>query len=272
MHRNIGTKILYLLMISSFFAALCPGPGLSEPENLDVKVFDVNYADLESLRDVVLDLKSEAGKVSIDKSSNTLIVMDRYESLQKISLIIERLDARPAQVEITAVIAEVSDLVQNEIGIIAATSILPFDRYQVLLRLLESDTTSNKRSEMTVRTVSNKPAMIRASVSEIFGHVAIWRGEDREIIAPLTIEAGDSLEVLPRVNNDGTILVRVSPVSGTLLDDGSISEKSILTEVIVNDKETIALGGVKESEDVRGRGRRTGRTDVLMFLTVEVVK
>jgi type II secretory pathway component GspD/PulD (secretin) len=243
-----------------------------QPEELEVRVIEIQYGNARSLQDIVEHLKGPKGKLSVDSRTNSLVVVDSPKNIERIAEVIEKLDIRQKQVEIKVVIADVTDDFLKASGIVASKVIIPENNFIAVFGLLSSDQGTSVRSQMSVRTLNNKPARIQVTADEILGHVIYWYGDDKEIVAPIALKTGDVLEVLPRVNDDGTILVELSPSQSALTDDGDFYEKSMTTQVLINDGDTIALGGLDAGRRETGRrpfftGRARKKQRVMMFLT-----
>ena len=272
-------RILFLaVFIYTVLAA-----ALLRADELELKIFEIQRGDAHPMYEIVKDLKSAEGRMSVDSNTNSLIVVDYPKNIKRIQEIIERLDVKSKQVKIDVVITEVTDLFLEEAGISSSQVVIPSDEYAVVLNLLKSGKNSHVRTEMTIRTLSNKPAVIQATVDEIFGHIiAMHTDTDRDFIFPIYAKTGDYLEVLPRVNNDGTITVTLRPSSGGFEEDGILHEKTALTQVVVDSGNTMVIGGVsKDKRETRkeglpflgsplSRGDTKEREKVLMFLTATI--
>jgi type II secretory pathway component GspD/PulD (secretin) len=148
---------------------------------------------------------------------------------------------------------------------------------------LREEESSDIRTEMTVTTLSNSPAKVQGVAEEVLGASIVWYGHDKLILAPVTMTAGDVLEVLPRVNSDGTILVKLAPSKSAFEEGQTMSAQGVITEVVINDGDTIVISGLEEGTG-RSAGQRTsflgiplssGRqraaNSVVMFLTARVM-
>ncbi len=262
-------KITGLLLIFILLpAVLC----LSQGDELDLEIFKVQYTSAEKLYGAVKDMKSDRGKITADEHSNTIIVVDYPLNIKRIAEVLKNIDIRPAQVKIDVIVTEMSAELISRVGISSFQAVVPAAEYGAVLELLRSSNSSRIRTDMTVRTLSNSPAVIQAVKDEIFGHVTtIHRhdGEESEYSYPLLAETGNFLEVLPRVNSDGTIMVTVRPETGRLDDDGQLLSRTALTQVLINNGDTIVLGGVEADETGTG-GLSKKITRTVMFLTATV--
>ena len=86
-------------------------------EKLYLKVFEINYESVESLRDNLKSIKSERGSIDLNTRTNTLIIQETKDKLAEMEKLIEILDKRTPQVLIEARIVEVSHTYAKELGI-----------------------------------------------------------------------------------------------------------------------------------------------------------
>ncbi|MBL8920917.1 MAG: type IV pilus secretin PilQ [Myxococcaceae bacterium] len=84
---------------------------------LSVQLVPVNYATAEDMALRVKEVLSERGKVTVDIRTNTLIVNDLPENMQKVRAMVASLDLQTPQVLIEARIVEANIRQQREIGI-----------------------------------------------------------------------------------------------------------------------------------------------------------
>jgi type II secretory pathway component GspD/PulD (secretin) len=253
-------------------------------QRTELKILKIKYRPADELFAVVEHLQSKDGNVSVDPNTNSLIISDYPRNIEQMTRIVNELDVLPKQVEINVMVAEVTDRLLRDIGISTGQLIIPSGEFEAIAHLINTSEEETVRSQMTVRTMSHRSARVQVRVDEFFGHTVTHIGSDKTIVTPETRSAGDMLEVLPRVMNDESIMVMLMPSRSAFRDDESMYESSILTEVVVNNGDTIALGGVdavrtqtgKTSDALLDYSLSTARTDehkkVVMFLTVTIVK
>lgn len=82
-----------------------------------VKVIPVNYANVEELAKQVPAFLSKDGKVVVDQRSNTILVTDRDNVLEKVERIIKALDLQPNQVLIEGKIVEAQEQFSSFVGV-----------------------------------------------------------------------------------------------------------------------------------------------------------
>jgi len=238
---RLGVKKL-IVFIAFFF--MLTATALSQTTDMETKVLKIKHGNAESLYPIAESLKSKDGKLIVDANTNSLIIVDRPKKIAEITNVMEQLDTAQKQIEIKVVIAETTNELLDEIGMNSGRLVIPSGSFNAVLNALNTDEGTNIRSQMTVKTVSNQPAIIQATVDEIFGTVVTRYDDDMTVVTPLTIQTGDMLEVLPRANNDGTITVTLRPSASKLEESGAVAKKAVLTQVVVKDGDTVAIGGV----------------------------
>ena len=84
---------------------------------LQVRLIPVNFATADSLKSQLADTLTERGSVSVDARTNSLIVKDTPEALQRAEHLVRRLDTETPQVQIESRIVEASVNFTREVGI-----------------------------------------------------------------------------------------------------------------------------------------------------------
>lgn len=89
-----------------------------EQEPLLTKVFPISFANIDDLANITKEyLSKDRGRISKDTRTNSLIVKDTDEVIERIKKIVELLDAQTPQVLIESKIVEVSERYTKEIGL-----------------------------------------------------------------------------------------------------------------------------------------------------------
>lgn len=237
-----------------------------------------------------------------DDETNTLLVMATPGDYDKVMQAIKRLDILALQVLVEATIVEVNledelryglqwffkssaggKNVRGTLGqfpIVTPTDLSPtgslnvFDATgtRVLLDLLAADSKINVISSPTLMVLDNHTATIRVGdqvpvrTSETTNTSGVInQPEDPSALVTSTIQYRDTgvlLEVKPRVNNGGLIVLEitqeVNDVSATAtsgIDSPTINQRRITTNVAIQSGETLVLGGlIKESNDRSNQG------------------
>lgn len=86
-------------------------------EHLETRMLPINYASAKEVQDIVKELLSKKGSVSSDTRTNTLVIRDVPENVDKLAEVIHRLDSKTPVVMIEAKIVEVSTSFSRELGV-----------------------------------------------------------------------------------------------------------------------------------------------------------
>ena len=252
-------------------------------DNLEVKIFKINYGSAEALIEVANSLKGPQGKVSFDCHSNSLIVMDVPEYLEKISQVLKNLDVQQKQVELRVAIIEATDSALEEMGISRAQVIIPSFKINAILGFIKSHQDAQVSSQMLVRTISGQPAQIQVAKDAVYEEEVIRFPDGTQTASYIREPVGEFLEATPRVHSDNeTITVTLRPSSSSLQDDSTIYEKSIFTQVNINDGDTIVIGGLDADTSIRKQDtslfgspffkrEKKENKKTVMFLTVRIL-
>jgi general secretion pathway protein D len=264
-----------------------------------------------------------AGIVQADPSSNSLIITAPENVYNSLRAVIDKLDARRAQVFVEALIAEVTLDKAAEFGVqwqsplsnanpnravvggvnfgsggsnivnLATGSTLPATGFNLgllrritvggkeiagltaLARVLESDVNANILSTPNLLTMDNEEAKIVIGknvpfITGSYAQAAATTGGSVSVNPFQTIERKDvglTLKVKPQVAEGGTvklqILQEVSSIQDTTNQAGIITNKrSIESTVLVDDGETIVLGGLIQDDVQDGVDKVPGLGDI----------
>ena len=232
----------------------------------------------------------KAPSVVADVENNALLISTTSKEYKRIELILHRLDVLPTQVMIEAVIAEVklndelkfglrwavesgkfrfnlSDVASGFAGASlpgAAWSFVSSD-LQVTLNALASITDVNIVSSPNIMALNNQKATLQVGdqVPIVTQQSAGVVTANAPVVNSVTLkDTGIILSVLPRVNASGRVLLdidqEVSSVVKTTtsgIDSPTIQQRKLSTKVIVNDGESIALGGLIQERNTLDRGQ-----------------
>ncbi|WP_457572286.1 type IV pilus secretin PilQ [Desulfovulcanus sp.] len=264
-------------------AALRARESIKNLEPLKREYIQINYATAAQLEPKVKEFLSPRGKITFDERTNQLIVLDTASNLEQIRSVVEKLDRPERQVLIEARIVYATDDFKRSLGLkwgIANTgeyfhqdrfykqynvsglnfpALGPLDfsvggsiakvlgkdlfTLDAELKVGETKNISKTISAPRVITLNNQRAEI------IQGTKIATTAESNS--GGTTVEYKDAtlkLSVLPQVTPDNKLILDIdirddSPVAG---GGGDIETKSTKTKLIVNDGETIVIGGVKK--------------------------
>jgi len=296
-------------------------------EPLVTEYVSVNYskASSEILPHVKKVLTEKRGTVTVDERNNQLIITDTAEVVEKIKEIVARIDTVTPQVIIEAKIVEVSSNFSNDIGIDWSADIGPWGFTDGTLDgnvAMNFPATSDGVLGFTFNKLTGTPLVLNAQLTAME-----TRGEGKIISSPriatldnkkATITQGveypylerDSsglatvkfkdidltLEVTPIVSPDDRILMKISIQKDdiaaiTPTGEPALSTNEAQTVLLVNDGETIVIGGILKSSvtsDNRGwpglknipllgwlfktESKSSQNNELLIFITPKIVK
>jgi general secretion pathway protein D len=228
--------------------------------------------------------------VVADVENNALLISTTAKEYKRIEQILHQLDVLPTQVMIEAVIAEVrlndelkfglrwavesgkfrfnlSDVASGFAGASlpgAAWSFISND-LQVTLNALASITDVNIVSSPNIMALNNQKATLQVGdqVPIVTQQAAGVVTANAPVVNSVTLkDTGIILTVLPRVNAAGRVLLDIDQEVSTVvktttsgIDSPTIQQRKLSTKVIVNDGESIALGGLIQERNSLDRGQ-----------------
>ena len=249
---------------------------LRKLEPLQQSFIQINYARAEELQPRIEDFLSERGRVTQDERTNTLIVRDTPTQLEEITELIQNLDRPERQVLIEARVVYATESFRRELGIdwhfdyaapisgalegtVEMQSMnLPgqLDNLMALggglerfagsmfqldaqLRLGEVENKSSTISAPQVMTLNNQEAEIEQG-TRIRRQVEDERGTRTEYE-----DAVLRLVVQPQITPENNLILNLEVRDDTPAEDG-IDTKLTRTTLLVDDGETIVIGGIKK--------------------------
>lgn len=125
LNKLVATKNGMILMVTSLEKATEDAEAAAKArelaqkeEPLVTKVFPISFSNLEDISLIMEDyLTPDRGKISKDDRTNSLIVKDTVDVMERIRRIIEALDLQTPQVMIESKIVEVTEQYSKEIGL-----------------------------------------------------------------------------------------------------------------------------------------------------------
>lgn len=217
-------------------------------EPLVTRVFLINYATLGDISKIVNDyLTKDRGKLQQDERTNSLIVKDTVESIERIKKIIETLDTQTPQILIEAKIVEANESYSKRIGLSRGISFgydpvkeieapvgpgfsfssaptgeqatalgMTIGIYKRLLnldmnlQLMESESKGRIISTPKVVTQNKKAATITSTETTSFRVQQPATGTQAALATFENVSADLTLNVTPQVTNDGAISMQIS--------------------------------------------------------------
>ena len=256
-------------------------------EPLVTRVFLINYATIADLSKIVNDyLTPTRARMQTDNRTNSIIVKDTVDSIERIKKIIETLDTQTPQILIEAKIVEANESYSKSLGLergvslghdgfnpvnltpnapgfsfssvggpVLGATINVYKKIMGLdfkLRLLEIESKGRVISTPRVVAQNKKVATIKSEEETSFRVQAQLNGVTNTTFTP--ISAGLTLKVTPQVTNDGSIAMDIDLKKesfSTQPTDGTPpnrNKRSVITSVLVDNGSTVVIGGLYQTD------------------------
>lgn len=270
-------------------------------------------------------------RIVADEKNNTLVIFARPGDYRMIEKMLQKLDIAPQQVLIEATIAELTlnddlqygvqyflksgnkqfELSSAKTGSLLASDLAGvFPGFNYVVANASQHAIINLLKSVTKVTVLSSPQLLvrnhQTAGLQVGAQVPIVTQSAQSVItanAPVinSIEyrnTGVILEVTPRINPDGMIGLEVdqevsdvAPTTSSTIDSPTINDRHLVSSIMVQDGETIALGGLirEDTNDSKGgipvlsdipvigslfrtTDRSRGRTELLVLLSPRILR
>lgn len=245
--------------------------------------------------------KDNVGTVIADSRSNSLIVTDTEENMQKITKLIEALDTQPQQVLIEGKVVEAKEEFTRGLGVNWNTSSAPtttntsriginpaldagsvvFDgaftwgSLDVLgsltarLALGEREDRVRVLSSPRIAVLSNAKATISQTAGFLIPKTSVASGGITTTSNDV-VPVGVILDVTPLVSNEGTVSLNLNITRSFVarVDSKAPDERKASTQVIVKSGQTAVIGGIFESTNIVGKSGVPGFRDLPILGTL----
>ncbi|MCG2712857.1 MAG: secretin and TonB N-terminal domain-containing protein [Candidatus Omnitrophica bacterium] len=246
---------------------------------LETRIVPLNFAKVTDLKESLGKILSKRGTIEVDARTNSLIITDVPETVQKVELAATELDTRTPQVLIEAMMVDVKITDNDEWGSIITqlTNLKSYNNSNTLTTSLPVTQTNNisfssatdnfdiagiidlwvYQNKATilaspkVLTLDNQEAKI-----EIIEKIPYVETVDTGGGATSNIkfeEAGVKLSVTPHITSGRFISMNVKPEqsfsTGSFGGRPVIDERKAETNLLVRDGQTIIIGGLRQSTD-----------------------
>ena len=279
-------------------AALQAKESMEQLAPLKSEYIQINYNTAADFEGKVKSFLTPRGKASSDQRTNMLIVTDTEETLRRINSFIKKLDRAERQVMIEARLVYATDEFQRDLGVswgidykhadsgdqwsrefeIGKEGLNTFTTFSLggqvgklfgkdlfnldaRLRLGEEKNLVKTISSPRILTLNNSRAEI------LQGTKLATQGESES--GGTTTEYEDAvlkISVLPQITPDNKLILDIeieddSPVS-SVSGSRDIDTKSAKTKMMVDDRETIVIGGVLKTTEETGKSQIPGLGDI----------
>lgn len=251
---------------------------LDETAPLETHIWQIHYAKAEDIAHLLQDntnsLLSRRGHVRVDARTNMLCVQDTAERIASIAQVIKRLDIPVQQVLIQARLASVEYDYEKQLGInfavisgeqgaapasqrfsLAVARLADGSQLDVQLAALENEGHGELLSNPSLFTANQQTASIESGQEIPYQEVSLSGGT-----AIAFKKAVLSLKVTPQIMPGGKVLLQLQvnqdrPSNLVVQGVPAILTRQISTNVMINNGQTIVLGGIYESDQEHAEQR-----------------
>ena len=302
---------------------------IQEKGPLTTKIFQLKYVKGDTLVSKLKEIVTGDGKITYEPNSNILIVKDTEKNLKEIEMIIKEVDKPTKQVLIEARVVEIMDTYSHKLGIkwtglaqksnehmilgtgnysisgsvdlgVAGLSTVGFTfghigksviQLDAQLSALESEGVARIFATPKVLTLDNQPAEIKQGYKIPYLQLTQYG-----VATTQFMEAVLRLKVTPHITPDNRInldieIEKSTPDWGRVVNGvPALLTSSATTKTLVNNSETVVIGGIKTSDlgdnvdQVPGLGKIPGlgkafkkkeknlaKTELIVFITPKII-
>jgi type II secretory pathway component GspD/PulD (secretin) len=262
------------------YAILSKESGDDESSATVIRTFKIQYSDPEKVKDILTAHKSEAGKITVLKDRDLLVVEDRPESISRIEQLLQELDKKPQQILIEAKILEITLDDTETFGLdwarifkeagghvsfgmqgLASKTATGFvaqlpdgDDITFVLNLLNEKGRVHTLSTPKLLALENQEAEVIIGDRQGYAVTTTINQVTTESIEFL--ESGIILKVRPSVDEQGRILMSIHPeISSGAIANGIPSQTTteVTTDLLADDGQPIFIGGLIKNSTDRSR-------------------
>lgn len=302
-----------------------------EAAPLVTEYIPINYAEAAAIQQHLNEVKSDRGKVTVDDRTNMIIMIDVKDKIRRAKEVVKKLDVVTRQVMIEARIVEANTDFSREIGVqwgatyenswgdgtyqlfgaepagfavnlppAAASSGIGFAfskltgnpfMLDATLQVMEAQNAGKIISSPKVLTMDNTTAVIKQ------GRQIPYQTSEEGTITVTFVDAVLKLEVTPHITMDNRISMKINATKDApdpavdVLGQPAILKKEINTELLVNNGDTIVIGGIITEETgigqesvpglsripvlgwlFKSKTKRSAKTELLIFITPTIVE
>ena len=297
-------------------------------DRLEMRIFQLQYTDVDKVQEVLGGLPG-IRMLKFHEPSKTIIVEDTPENIKKVEKIIAHWDTMPKQVMIEARILEITLTDEMELGVEWAAilgdvrvgtssfskAVLPTTQevspvpdsgsglffniltgsdsrqFAAAIDALQEKTNVNTLSSPKVLAIHGEPAKVQVGGQQGYSVATTNLGVTTENIQ--FIDTGIVLEIIPYIDDDGTVLLNVKPsITSALLEEGIPVTRTAFVEtwLLAESGETVLIGGLIQDSITKtrsevpclgdlpllgllfgSRGRSVDKVELVVLITPSVV-
>jgi len=212
----------------------------------ETKVYELNYAVAEKVKEKLANTISKAGIIDIDERTNKVIVTDIPRKIEEAGKLVKELDEKTKQVLIEAKIIQIDLTDEYRLGVnwdkffgeltvganlqtisgaispTTSSSVtggvfklgeLTEDRYQITMKALETLGRTRILSSPRILTVNNEEAKVLVGTNQPYATSTTSQSGDNQVTSyQITyLDLGIKLHVTPTINKDDFITMKIKP-------------------------------------------------------------
>jgi type IV pilus assembly protein PilQ len=255
-----------------------PGENFLDEE---VRIFKLNYADMDEVEKVITQLINESAKITLYKPGKTLIIEDVPENLDHVEKVLKALDVPPRQVLIETKILQVRLNDDTSLGIDWSDTFSGFfnssgnvftqgftgaaqgfffnimnSDFELFLEALQNITEVNTLSSPSLLALDKEEATI--IIGEKLGYYVTTATEAAVLQSVEFLDTGTQLILIPHIIDDDRVIMKIHPeISDGIVTNGLPSKNTaeVTTSLMAPNGGTIFIGGLirDRKEDIKNR-------------------
>lgn len=261
--------------------ALFPGPSFAQA---GFEIFEIHYSSAAEMESSVRAILSDNGKVSVNSSSNSLIVKDNPRVLRQVRQMIARLDRKPKNIRIEVEFIEIASL--NKLGLdvkwriggagwsVGAIPAIGGDAVSANISARRSDFKGKKKQFLVI--MENRPGRIFVGEAIPLTNYFFQYGYNRGYLTKDTQfkNVGVSFSVRASIAKSGKLRVTLEPeVSYYDRKRKSFPVKNAATTLLMDDPGTIIIASSDDRDGsssvnfLRGMDKNNSESKFAMILS-----
>jgi type IV pilus assembly protein PilQ len=252
--------------------------------SLETEVIAIKHGTASDMIKGIKAILSQRGSVETDDRTNSLVIRDIPENIEKVKQLVKTLDKETDQIKISTQLLEIESGVLTELGIdwsiisVESAKLMEgekpkatFDQYadrvsdptgtftfasaetdfdlQGTVSALVSNNKGKIVAHPEITTVDNTEAYIQMGQK-----IPIKQFDESGNVVITFVEVGTILRTTPHITSENRILLKLKPERSSYTFDANgvvINTNNAETNVVVDDGQTVVIGGLTTQEEVK---------------------
>ena len=241
---------------------------------LETRLYALSYAKAKDANTNIADFKTKRGKSSVDLRTNTLVVTDIPETLERVARYVKKIDRQTAQILIEGRVVEAKKSVVEQLNVNWGFGITGGALSGSRINIGSTSTIANngiysgrlggwgairavlaaQEDENNVRTIASPRILAldneSAEIQQGDSFPIATAGSATTAGGITYVDATLHLQVTPQVTSDGFVLMKIDLKRDTPDgNQGRIAKRQAKTQVLVESGKTVVLGGIYTSDN-----------------------